>query len=147
MKCLITGHRLFKLQSYPLIWIKDTITDVIVENRHLISYGYSGMASGVDLWFCNSCHGLGIPYAACIPFDEQADTMDETERVYRQSCINGAAQVIKMKNSLMVEKADMGIVVWDGNKGGTHNVVQQLIERNKPFIWINPVGQKVWKCF
>ena len=82
-----------------------------------------------------------------IPFQEQSETMGDEENKLRQFYIDNSSSVIIMKNSLMVEKSDMGIVVWDGNKGGTHNVVQQLIEKNKPFIWINPVGQKVWKCF
>lgn len=147
MKCLITGHRLFKLENYSINWIKDTISEVVFDNRSIISYAYSGMASGVDLWFCDACAEWMIPYCACIPFMEQSDTMSEEERQSRQFCIDRAVAVVLMKNSLMVEKSDMGIVVWDGNKGGTHNVVQQLIEKNKPFIWINPVGQKVWKWF
>ena len=146
MKCLISGHRLFKLQNYELGWIKNAIDDTILNNMSLISYGYSGMASGVDLWFCSTCLGLDIPYCACIPFEEQNETMDEVEQKFRQYCIDNAAQVIRMKNSLMVEKADIGIVVWDGNKGGTHNVLQQMVERKKPFFWINPVSKKVYDC-
>lgn len=45
----------------------------------------------------------------------------------------------------MVEKADTGLVVWDGNKGGTHNVFQQLVEKKKPFVWINPVNEKFYE--
>lgn len=104
------------------------------------------MASGVDLWFCEACLALDIPYIACIPFDEQGETMEESEALLRSELIRQAGQVRKVKNSWMVEEAEMGIVVWDGNKGGTHNVVQQLIEKQKPFIWINPVGRKVWHC-
>ncbi len=146
MKCLISGHRLFKLQTYDLVWIKDAIVDTILDNMGVITYGYSGMASGVDLWFCSTCLALKIPYCACIPFDEQSETMDEAEKNFRQSCIDCASSVVKCKNSIMVEKADMGIIVWDGNKGGTHNVLQQMVERRKPFFWINPVSQKVYNC-
>lgn len=112
----------------------------------LITYGYSGMASGVDLWFCNTCFQMGIPYVACIPFEEQADTMGEEERDYRQRLINGAVSVRAVKNSWMVEASDMGIIVWDGNKGGTHNVLQQMVERKKPFFWLNPVSEKIYNC-
>lgn len=147
MKCLITGHRLFKLQNYSLPWIKEALLNSVLDNSFLITYGYSGMASGVDLWFCSYCFDLDIPYCACIPFLEQSETMQDDEKKLRQFYIDNASSTIMMKNSLMVEKSDMGIVVWDGNKGGTHNVVQQLIEKNKPFVWINPAGQKIWKCF
>jgi uncharacterized protein with von Willebrand factor type A (vWA) domain len=47
----------------------------------------------------------------------------------------------------LVEHCDIGIVIWDGNKGGTHNVLQQLVEKSKSFYWINPVKQVIWKCF
>lgn len=43
----------------------------------------------------------------------------------------------------MVEIIDYGIIVWDGNKGGTHNVFQQMIENKKGFVWINPVSEKI----
>lgn len=151
MKVLITGHRLFKLQnySYDTIWIQRALSDVVIELKDLgvLTYGYSGMASGVDLWFCRELFVSGIPYAACVPFEEQSETMDKIEQDTRDTLLKHAATHLKVKNSYMVEKADMGIVVWDGNKGGTHNVVQQLVEKKKDFVWINPVSQVIWKCF
>ena len=61
----------------------------------------------------------------------------------REELIRSAAEVLSIRNSGMVEKADWGLVVWDGNKGGTHNVFQQLVENKKSFVWINPVGKKI----
>jgi uncharacterized phage-like protein YoqJ len=145
MRCLITGHRYFKLKSYDIEWIKLAIGQALLELNP--SYALSGMASGVDLWFCQSCLELGIPYSACIPFEEQKDLVEEFEKEERGFLIDKASDVISMRNSAMVEKSDCGIVVWDGNKGGTHNVVQQLIEKDKKFIWINPAGKKIWNCF
>lgn len=145
MKCLITGHRFFKLKSYNIDWIKNAIFESIDEIKP--SYGLSGMASGVDLWFCQMCIEYKIPYAACIPFEGQQELVEEFEKEERLKLIDKASSILKIRNSKMLEKSDGGIVVWDGNKGGTHNVVQQLIENNKPFIWINPVGEKIWKCF
>lgn len=148
MKILITGHRKFKLETYDIEWIKlalqETIYDLKKEYGGFL--GLSGMASGVDLWFCNECEQQDISFIACIPFEEQAATMSEDDADNRKKLIDAAGKVMYVKNSWMVEHCDMGIVVWDGNKGGTHNVLQQLIEKNKPFIWINPVGQKIWKC-
>lgn len=146
MKTLITGHRLYKLGTYDLGWIKEAI-ELAVLSLPGMSLGLSGMASGVDLWFCQICHKHNIPYIACPPFKEQDETIPASEKILREWCFSQASDVWEIRNSQMVTKCDAGIVVFDGNKGGTHNVVQQLIEHNKPFIWINPVGQKVWECF
>jgi len=148
MKVLITGHRLFKLQQYNIYWIQEAILNTVIDlkDKGLLSYGYSGMASGVDLWFCKELFNFRIPYAACIPFEGQEETMDGLSKDERKTLISKASAVHYVKNSYMVEKCDMGIVVWDGNKGGTHNVLQQLVEKKKPFVWINPVGKKIWNC-
>ena len=148
MKTLITGHRLHKLQQYDTLWIKNAI-QLSLERTFLAStsYGLSGMASGVDLWFCKACNLRNIPYAACIPFEGQPKTMDEESELEREHYIKTAAAVLKIRNSQMVEKANAALVVFDGNKGGTHNVFQQLIEKNIPMVWINPVGKKVWELF
>lgn len=146
MKCLITGHRLFKLEQYSKEWIEFAIRKSLGQVL-CPSYALSGMASGVDLWFCQICLDFKIPYAACIPFEEQHDCVEEFEKEERLRLIDKAAQVWNIRNSAMLEKSDAGIVVWDGNKGGTHNVVQQMVENKKPFVWINPVSEKIWECF
>lgn len=148
MNVLITGHRQFKLATYDQDWIKLAIHDrlTVLQDSHGFLRGYAGMASGVDLWFCDACHVLSIPYVACIPFDEQAETMTVEDAVTRALLIDAAAEVRKVRNSWMVEQAAMALVVWSGDKGGTHNVVQQLVEHSKPFYWINPVARRVWEC-
>jgi len=144
MRCLITGHRFFKLEQYSIDWIKFAIKESLADLCP--SYGLSGMASGVDLWFCQICSELKIPYAACIPFEDQQDLVEEFEKEERLNLIDQASKIWRIRNSAMLEKSDVGIVVWDGNKGGTHNVVQQLVENKKPFFWINPVSEKIWEC-
>lgn len=148
MKVVITGHRLHKLESYSCGKIYGLINALLhqLKEKHGYIRGYAGMASGVDLWFCQNCNSLEIPYVACIPFDGQEETMDENARELRGQLIEAASEVYRVKNSWMVEKADMAIVVWDGNKGGTHNVLQQLVENKKPFYWINPVSEVIYDC-
>lgn len=148
MKVLITGHRKHKLENYDTAWIKLALEQAIydIKQRYGGFIGLSGMASGVDLWFCRECENQDISFIACIPFPEQRDTMSKEDQEEREHQIGTADRVMDVKNSWMVEHADMGIVVWDGNKGGTHNVLQQLVEAKKPFVWINPVGQRVWHC-
>lgn len=148
MKVLITGHRLEKLYNYDVAWIDRKLWEVMtdLQERHGFARGYSGMASGVDLWFAQWCVAKKIPFVACIPFEGQELQMNEPNRNLRKLLIESAAEVRNVKNSWMVEQCDMGIVVWDGNKGGTHNVVQQLVERKKGFWWMNPVSKVVYDC-
>lgn len=148
MKLLITGHRIQNLEGYDQTWIKGAINTQLVylKDKHGYVRGYAGMASGCDLWFCEQCRLLDIPYVACTPFDDQPATMSSLDALCREGLIRDAVERRKVKNSWMVEEVDGALVVWDGNKGGTHNVVQQLVEKGKPFWWLNPVGQKVWHC-
>jgi len=149
MRLIISGHRDEKLINYNLDWISLKLNGLVSESMrdHGVSLAYSGMASGIDLMFCKACTIHNLPYIACIPFEGQENYMTEEAAVNRQKYIDSADGVMKVKNSWMVEHADMGIVVFDGNKGGTHNVFQQLIERKKNFYWLNPVSEVVWKCF
>ena len=148
MRVIITGHREEKISNYFTPWIYNTLNNLIytlhIDNG--ITLAYSGMASGVDLEFCKSCFMYHIPYIACVPFDEQEDYMTEEAKTERRVLLGAAKEIKKVKNSWMVEHAAAAIVVWDGNKGGTHNVLQQLIEKKIPFHWINPVSEKVWHC-
>jgi len=145
---MISGHRKDKISSYDCDWIKNAIQGLLVnlETETGFIKGYSGMASGVDLWFCKICNDLSIPYVACIPFEEQADYMEDEDIVLRDELITTACERKNVRNSYMVEKCDTAIIVWDGNKGGTHNCLQQLVEAKKDFWWINPVKQMVVKC-
>lgn len=148
MRVIITGHREEKLQLYNLDWIKESIDSILkkIQYQNGISIAYAGMASGADLWFCEACVRNKIPFIACIPFEEQEDYMSEESRDLRKSLLSEAKEKKLVKNSWMVQNCDYAIVVWDGNKGGTHNVLQQLIEKQIPFVWINPVSKKIWYC-
>ena len=131
---------------HDIAWVKGAVSSVVLEqyNCGKLTYGLSGMASGVDLWFCQACLENKIPYCACPPFEEQNLEMKKDEAIERSLLIEQASAIKKVRNSWMVENCDGGIVVWNGGKGGTHNVVEQLVEKNKPFVWINPVGKKIW---
>ena len=149
MRIAITGHREHKLiqNGYDIEWITEAIEQILMEVHQFKPLCYSGMADGIDLVFCSLCKELNLPYIACIPFEGQEDNMIMLNRVKRDQLISEAKEVKMVKNRWMVENCDVGIVVWDGNKGGTHNVTQQLVENKKNFYWINPVGKCIWKCF
>lgn len=148
MKIMISGHRKEKLLNYDCEWIKNAIREFLVNTEREKGFikGYSGMASGVDLWFCEICKELNMPYAACIPFEEQRETMEAEDRLLRDELIGSALEVLHVRNSYMVENCDSAIVVWDGNKGGTHNCFQQLVESKKDFWWVNPVKKTAVLC-
>lgn len=148
MRLIISGHREHKLINYDVEWISEQISILVGElkENYGVSLAYSGMASGVDLYFCEACDIHKLPYIACIPFEGQETTMRGEAILMRESYIKRAKEVKHVKNSWMVENADIAIIVWDGNKGGTHNVLQQVVERKVPFYWINPVSEKVYNC-
>lgn len=149
MRVIITGHREYKLaqNGYDIGWITDSIKHVLLEIREFKPLCYSGMADGIDLIFCQLCSNLKLPFIACVPFEEQDSKMIMLHKVMRDKLLTEAKEIKNVRNSWMVEHCDLSIVVWDGNKGGTHNVLQQLIEKKIDFYWINPVSKVVWKCF
>ncbi len=149
MRLIISGHREEKLATYDHNWISTRITSLVklLMSEKGVSLAYSGMASGVDLYFCKACVIHQLPFIACVPFDGQEELMSKEASLARSEYLKQASSIMKVKNSWMVEHADVAIVVFDGNKGGTHNVFQQLVEKKIDFYWINPVSQVVWKCF
>lgn len=149
MRIVVTGHRAEKLAPYDFKWIQTAIDNILVDlkSKDTTLLAYSGMAGGIDLHFCQSCILLGIPYIACVPFEGQENTMTIHEAEVRTQLLKTAKEIKEVKNSWMVEHGDIGLAIWDGNKGGTHNVVQQFVEKRKNFYWINPVAKVTWKCF
>ena len=149
MRLIVTGHREYKLvqNGYDVGWITDSIEQILMEVYDFKPLCYSGMADGVDLIFCKLCSNLDLPFIACVPFEGQEHNMIMLHKVMRDQLLSEAKEIKKVKNSWMVENCDTAIVIFDGNKGGTANVVQQLVEKKKNFFWINPVGKVVWKCF
>lgn len=151
MRLIITGHREHKLEpyGYDVNYFYRIISSLVYETKTNmgVSLAYSGMASGIDLIFCEACVVHDLPFIACVPFEEQDDYMTDSTKSKRSRMLKKAKEVKKVKNSWMVENCDIGICVWDGGKGGTHNVVQQLVEKKKNFYWVNPVSKVVWKCF
>jgi len=141
MKTLISGHRQHKLEKYSIGWITDAIESVVLLCPHLV--GLSGMADGIDLIYCEILLKHGMGYQCYLPFEGQEDYMSAEDKVRRQGLIDKAWVTCKAKNSKMVEDCESGIIVWDGNKGGTHNVFQQMLENKKPFFWIEPHNQKI----
>lgn len=143
MKVLISGHRKSKILNYDMEFIRSALRKVLKKDKYLI--GLSGMADGIDLLFCEVLLELGKGYYCYLPFAEQHHYMSDKDALRREELISKAWNVFHLRNSSMVEKCDSGVIIWDGNKGGTHNVFQQMIEAGKPFTWIEPVNKRIIK--
>lgn len=107
MKIMISGHRKEKLTAYSQEWIILAI-DAMVHQLYqdgFMSCGLSGMASGVDLWFCEACTSAGIPYIAYIPFAGQELLMLEEDAILRDKLIKNAIGVKQVRNRVMVEES------------------------------------------
>ena len=142
MKLMITGHRKAKLAMYDNVRIEEVIKEELAKRDFFV--GLSGMADGVDLWFASACIDLKMPLHCYIPFDSQDEYMSDKDKKFRQLLMAKSFQVYKRRNSVMVMDCESAIVVWDGNKGGTNNCFQQLLEHKKPVTWINPITCKVY---
>lgn len=140
MKTLISGHREHKLTNFDRGWILNEI-GIALEDLNT-SIGLCGMANGIDLDFCRQCIARKIHIHCYIPFEQ--DYMSHKDFEYRAGVISMSTK-ISARNSSMVENCDNGIIVFDGNKGGTHNVFQQMLEKKKPFIWIEPNNKQTYK--
>ena len=110
------------------------------------------MALGVDMWFANVAHKLGIPFIAAIPFIGQEKAWPESsQRTYHTLlakahdkvivCGGGYAPIkMQTRNEYMTNKCDILIAVYNGNlSGGTFNCVQYAKSINKEIIYINPI--------
>ena len=142
MKTLISGHRKSKLQNYDIGFIREAIYSAV---KDIPAIGLSGMADGVDLMFCEVLLEQGKGYHCYLPFVGQEKYMSCEDVARRESLIHQAWKVLHLRNSAMVERCNYGVIVWDGNKGGTHNVFQQMVETGKEFIWIDPVNERIIK--
>lgn len=147
MKILVSGHRTSKLANYDLIRINELVDMSISLLKQKYGYiiGLSGMANGIDLEYCDICINNDVRYYACPSFEEQANYMSIEEQERRKQLIDKAEKVFKVRNSEMLSMSDKGIIVWDGNKGGTHNVFQQMLENKKGFIWIEPKSLNLYE--
>ena len=94
MRLIVTGHREEKLSNYDVDWIVLTLHSIVytLKTDKGISLAYSGMASGVDLWFCEACLIYQIPFIACIPFEEQADYMLPETKILRDKLLAEAKE-------------------------------------------------------
>lgn len=151
----VTGHRPNKLGGYGenptktkvIEWLRSQLLG-IQEKIGPINLGVSGMAIGVDQWFAENCHSLGIPFEAAIPFfgQETAWPISSQERYHKLLELASVKTVVspggysaakmQIRNQYMVDKCHILLAVWDGTSGGTANCVAYALKQGKKPIII-----------
>ena len=127
--------------------------------RCLTDYGYthffSGMAKGFDMWAAEEVLSFqkNIPelFLTCvIPFSGQASGWTAEEQQRRANILERASSVVTLsevykrgcyfaRNRYMIDRADLVLCAWDGQKGGTAYTVNYALRHKKTVVRIDPV--------
>jgi uncharacterized phage-like protein YoqJ len=154
MKLAFTGHRPEEVGGFK---IPNPTYEKIIKQIELVlnelkpEMVYVGMALGVDTWVADLCIGMRVPFTACIPFKGQELIWSRKDQWWYQDLLNKAKEVVvvceggyepwkmQKRNEFMVDKADVLVAVWNGEKqGGTYNCVKWAEKVGRPIIRINP---------
>ncbi len=126
--------------------------------NRLIELGYtnfiSGVAQGFDTWVAEDVLDLKkknkvLTLECAIPFPDQAKAwpLSEQRRRYKILTSSDTSYIISDKysrdcffarNRYMVDKADVVVCAYDGQKGGTAYTVDYALKHDKIVIQINP---------
>lgn len=119
----------------------------------------SGMAMGFDIWAAEEVlkqkeKAPQLQLECAIPFPSQADTWQKEYKKRRERILKEAdSSVILSKeytkdcfferNRYMVDKADVVVCAYDGQRGGTAYTVNYALEKNRIVIKIDPKTARV----
>ena len=165
-KIMVTGHRPQKLGGFKpnatQTFVKEQLERVIKKLDNGSCELVTGMALGVDQWFCEIGLGLGLKVHAYLPCKGQSKPWrEEAQKKHRELTLQcdwrliskdtyqGPHQLLN-RNTAMVNDSDIAIIVWDGKEnGGTWDAVQKIRKANniKKAIHINPATRKVTLMF
>jgi len=167
MICCVTGHRPngFPFPPEDRESLLEYKRRLYAEVRELLDRGYrhfiTGMADGVDLDFAIAVlfykkKDPGIRLEAALPYpmiytnspvpyqktkEEILSACDELT-VVSETYFEGCMQ---KRNCYMVDKADMILAVWNGErKGGTWNTIRYARSQRKPirYLMLNELEQQ-----
>lgn len=147
-----TGHRPDKLGGYdpsPMqTYVRERLRLVLMQHRP--EYVVTGMALGVDTWWAEEAHCLGIPFVAAVPFEGQQNLWPLPSRERYRRLLELAIDVVHVsppgyqawkmdaRNRWMVDRCDVLVAVYDGSLGGTHNTVAYARTLGRDLVRINP---------
>lgn len=165
-KIMVTGHRPQKLGGFKVnptqTFVKEQLERVIKKLDNGSVELVTGMALGVDQWFCEIGLGLGLKVHAYLPCKGQSKKWDKNAqekhkeltlqcdwRLISKDTYQGPHQLLN-RNTAMVSDSNIAIIVWDGKEnGGTWDAVQKIRKASniKLAIHINPSNRKVTVMF
>lgn len=122
--------------------------------EHGCTHFISGVAQGFDTWAAEEIldlrkHNKSLSLECVIPFPGQADSWEpaEKERRYKILIASDSSVITSerynkgcffTRNRYMVDKADIIVCAFDGQRGGTAYTVNYALKHNKTVIQINP---------
>ncbi|HEX8396780.1 MAG TPA: hypothetical protein VF644_05105 [Pyrinomonadaceae bacterium] len=157
MKVGITGHQNIGSTS-EIKWVENSLIKAIREYK--VSEGFTCLAVGADQLFAEILLKESIPCVAIIPSHNYEKTF-ENENDYKnyETLLSSAHKVIELNfekpseiaffeaGKKVVNCSDIVFAIWDGKPveglGGTADVVEYAVMKNKAVIHFNPETQKV----
>jgi hypothetical protein len=157
MKVGITGHQQLTAER-DWVWVTSAISAVLKSLGQTVD-GISSLAIGADQIFASLILELGGHLHAVIPFPNYQSILRPADRDVYQRLLSSASTTTTMHmtgtaedaylaaGKSIVDMSDVLVAVWNGlpakGKGGTADIVNYAIERNKQIIHINPINQTV----
>jgi hypothetical protein len=156
MKIGITGHQ--ERDGIDWAWVDQALRSQLDSlNEHFI--GLSSLAKGSDQLFAKLVLDMGGDLIAVIPRDdyerffkppflqEYRDLLAKAKHVDLHS--DDEQESFLRAGLYVADHSDLLIAVWDGNlsqgKGGTADIVQHVINEDKPWIHIDPIKRVVYE--
>lgn len=157
MRVGITGHQ--KLGSEVRVkWVCREVSYAV--KKYNVTQGVTCLATGADQIYAEILKGENIPYVVVIPSDKYEKTFGDRSSLEKyQMLLDQANRMIKLKFNEPNEKAffEAGkrvvnlsraiFAIWNGKKakglGGTGDIVQYALEKNKKVVHFNPISKTV----
>lgn len=153
----ITGHQRLPAPA-DWDWVREEIQTFLSSAQPPI-IGISSLAIGADQLFAKAVLDAGGILEAVIPFDRYAETFQDRDRVVFEKLRSTSSRVevlatmgSKEESYLaagkrVVDLSDVVVAVWNGmpaaGLGGTADIVQYALAKNRRLIHIDPVGRTV----
>ena len=153
----VTGHQDLG-SSATARWVSDVVCRAVKEYN--VTQGITCLAAGADQIYAEILKGENIPYFVVIPSDNYEKTFGNRSSLEKyQMLLDQAHRMIKLKfnepNEIAFFEAGKRVVnlsrdifaIWNGNKakglGGTADIVQYALEKNKKVVHFNPISKTV----
>ena len=157
MRVGVTGHQDLGSEA-TVIWVRSVLSDAV--KQYNVTQGLTCLAAGADQLYTEILKRENIPYIVVIPSDNY-EKMFKIKTYYEnyRILLAHAQKTVKLKFSEPSETAffeagkqvvDLSIAmfaIWNGKNakglGGTADIVQYALQKNKKVVHFNPVSRVV----